>query len=133
MQKRDRNMAVGALIAAGLGYAAGILTAPKSGRETRKDIQRAAIQAKTEAEKKLKKSHSELNKLIDECKQKTKSAKKAVKEDLDLAIAKATKAKQKARVVLSAVHEGDAEDKDLQKAIVDVNKAIKHLRTFLVK
>lgn len=39
---------VGAVAA---GFAAGILTAPKSGKETRKDLKKKAVNLKTEAEK----------------------------------------------------------------------------------
>lgn len=133
MRKRDRNVAIGTLIAAGLGYAAGVLTAPKSGKETRKDIQRTAIKAKTEAEKKLKTLHSELSTLITTGKKKAKDAKSTTKTELSEALAKAQAAKEKAREILSAVHEGDAADKDLQKAIKEVNNAIEHLKKYVGK
>ena len=51
MAKTGRKLAVGTLIGAGIGYLAGILTAPKSGRETRQDIKDATLKAKTEAER----------------------------------------------------------------------------------
>ena len=49
------------------------------------------------------------------------------------ALDKGRDAKQKAREVLSALHDGEAEDRDLQKAITDATKAIEHLRDFLRK
>jgi gas vesicle protein len=133
MQKRERNIALGALLAAGIGYAAGILTAPKSGRETRRDIQRAAVRAKTEAEKNLKIMHSELDELIDQAKHAATSLKDSAADELSLAVHKAQKAKQKAREILSAIHEGDADDRDLQKAVTEVNKAIEHLKSYMEK
>lgn len=49
------KFAVGALVAAAAGFVAGILTAPKSGKETREDLKYAALKAKdtvvAEAEK----------------------------------------------------------------------------------
>jgi len=42
-------------------------------------------------------------------------------------------AKEKAREILSAVHEGDADDKDLKKAVDEASKAVAHLRTYLKK
>lgn len=133
MRKRDRNVAVGTLIAAGIGYAAGVLTAPKSGRETRKDLQRAAVKAKKEAEHTLKNLHFELTDLIDDAKKKTTKASTGAKSDFEDALEKARKAKKKVGEILSAIHEGDAEDRDLQKAIKDINKAIINLREYLAK
>jgi gas vesicle protein len=133
MRKRDRNVAVGTLIAAGIGYAAGVLTAPKSGRETRKDLQRAAVKAKKEAEKTLKNLHYELTELIETGKKKASKATTSARTEFEEAIAKAQKAKKKVGEILSAIHEGDADDRDLQKAIADVNKAIDHLRDYLEK
>lgn len=133
MRKRDRNVAVGTLLAASIGYAAGILTAPKSGRETRKDLQRAAIKAKCEAEENFKNLHTELTKHIDGAMQTGKDISKSRKADLDNAVKKAQEAKKKVGEILSSIHEGDAEDKDLQKATDEVKSAIEHLRKYIVK
>lgn len=133
MSKDGRKFAFTALLLGIIGYVTGILTAPKSGKETRKDIQNKAIKAKTEAEKKLKTLHSELSSLIEAGTSKVKIAKKSAQTGLSSALDKATRAKEKAREVLSAVHEGDADDKDLQKAIDDVNSAIDHLKKYVSK
>ena len=42
MAKTFKKFALGALFAAAIGYIAGILTAPKSGKETREDLKNAA-------------------------------------------------------------------------------------------
>jgi gas vesicle protein len=133
MKKSNRNIALGTLIAAGVGYAAGLLTAPKSGKETRKDIQAAAIKAKKEAEKKLKTLHGDLNKLIDQAKEKSTKLTASAKKELDHAIDAALLAKKKVSEVLSAIHEGESDDKDLQKAIKDVNSAIEKLKVYIEK
>lgn len=133
MRKRSKNLALGAVLLAGLGYAAGILTAPKSGKETRKDIQRAALHAKAEAEDKLKNLNAELADLIDQGKRKAKDFKDTAKVDYVEMLGHAQHARQKAREILSALHEGGAEDKDLKRAIDEVNKAIDHLQTYLKK
>lgn len=130
---KTTKFAVGTAVAAGVGYLAGILTAPKSGKETRKDIQDKAAKAKTESEKKLKELTAELNNLIATTKSKAKNAKDDAKAELHRALDKAVGAKEKAREVMSAFHEGESEDKDLQKAVTDVNKAIEHLKTYLDK
>jgi gas vesicle protein len=133
MRKRSTNMAVGAVLLAGIGYMAGVLTAPKSGKETRKDIQRAALRAKSEAELRLKELNVELGDLIEQGKHKAKDVKESAKGEYVDMLGHAQFARQKARELLSALHEGDAEDKDLKRAINEVNKAIDHLKTYLKK
>ncbi len=130
-KKSTSKIAVGAAIAGVAGYVAGILTAPKSGKETRKDIQNAAVKARADAEHKLKALHSELNDLMDEGKNRADKLGESAKKQYANAFKLAQTAREKAREMLSAVHEGDAEDQDLQKAIDDVNQAISHLKKFL--
>jgi gas vesicle protein len=128
-----KKIAIGAALAAAAGYLTGLLTAPKSGKETRDDIKSTAVKGKTEAEKELKKLHTELNDLLGDVKEKGSDLSgKTAKELKDLAD-KASAAKEKTREVLSALHEGDAEDKELKKALTEANKAIEHLRSFLKK
>jgi gas vesicle protein len=133
MNKSSKRWALGALIAAAAGYVAGILTAPKSGKETREDIKQAAENGMAEAEKRLKQLHTQMAHAVTEAKTQAESLKGTAQKDLHLAIEKATLAKEKAREMLSALHEGDAQDKELQKAIKDASKALDHLRTYLTK
>jgi gas vesicle protein len=133
MKDSTKKVAFGAMLAAAAGYLAGLLTAPKSGKETRSDIKNTAVKAKTEAEKQLKALHSELSILIDKAKVKAGPAKTKAEKDLTEVIAVALQAKEKARQVLSAFHEGGAEDKELQSAIHDVNNAVTHLKKFLTE
>lgn len=128
-----KKVAIGSLIAGVAGYVAGILTAPKSGAETRKDIKDAAELKMSQAERELKKLHTELLQLIDESKKRSHALTGKAKKEWDNAIKQATIVKQKAREILSAVHEGDANDKDLERALKEADKAIKHLQTFLKK
>lgn len=127
------NVALGTIIAAGIGYAAGVLTAPKSGRETRKDIRKKAMAAKTEAEQKLKTAHSELSKALDEAKAKTKAGKDKLTAEVKEALDKAETARQKARELLSAIHEGEAEDQDLKQAVEETKQALAHLKKYIGK
>src|SRR5438105_3930940 len=127
MKDSTKKIAIGATLAAAAGYLAGILTAPKSGKETRADVKNAAVKAKTEAEKQLKVLHSELSELIVKARAKSGPLKNKTEKELTDIIAVALTAKEKARQVLSAFHEGGAEDKELQSAIKDVNKAVSHL------
>ncbi|HEY4160693.1 MAG TPA: YtxH domain-containing protein [Candidatus Saccharimonadales bacterium] len=126
-----KAFAVGAALSALAGYVAGILTAPKSGRETRADIRDRAQASYATAEKELKKLHTELTDVLNEVGDRIESFKN--RRDVDEALKKGRHAKQKAREVLSTLHEGEAEDTDLRKAIKDATDAIEHLRNFLKK
>ncbi|TAH33960.1 YtxH domain-containing protein [Candidatus Saccharibacteria bacterium] len=126
-----RKVAIGAAITAILGYIAGILTAPKSGRETRQDIKDKAVETYSAAEKQLKSLHTELTDLIDEISDRISSF--TNRKDVSAALDKGRDAKQKAREVLSMLHDGETDDKDLKKAINDATKAIEHLREYLKK
>jgi len=133
MGKSTKRWALGAVFAAIAGYIAGILTAPKSGKETRQDIKVAAEKGISEAEKQLKKVHTQLAALMNEAKDKATTLQGAAQKELQSVIAKTNSAKEKARMLLSASHEGKADDKDLQKAIDEANKAIEHLQAYLKK
>jgi gas vesicle protein len=129
-----KKWAIGAVVAALAGYVAGILTAPKSGKETRQDIKDGVQKGVAEAEKQLKKAHTQMNELIAEGKKKAETLKGVAQKDLQIAIDKTNVAKEKARDVLSALHEGNGpEDKELRKAIDEANKSIEHLRSYLKK
>ncbi len=130
---RTGKLAMSAVVVAGIGYAAGILTAPKSGKQARRDLQKAAVKAKKEAEAKLKLLHSDLANLITQGKRQAKTTSTKAKAGLDDALKSALAAKDKARQLLSAVHEGEADNKDLQKAINEVKKATLHLKSFIKK
>jgi gas vesicle protein len=133
MDKRTKRFAIGAVIAAAAGYVAGILTAPKSGKETRKDIKDTAVKTYKTAEKELKVLHTELNNLLDQAGKKAGELKGEAQKGLDQAMDMAKVAKQKARDLLSAAHEGNADDRDLDNAVKEAKKAIDHLKTFIKK
>jgi len=133
MGKLIKRIAIGTGIAALAGYVAGILTAPKSGKETRSDIKETANKSITDAEKELKKLHSELASLLEESKTKSSELGDKASKELNSLVDKAKDSKEKARNILSAIHEGDAQDKDLRNAIAEANLAIDHIKTYLKK
>jgi gas vesicle protein len=133
MNKNFKRLALGTFIAGAAGYVAGLLTAPKSGKATREDIKTAADNTISETERQLKKLHTELTELLDETKKRGKDVSGKAKSEVDDLTVMATAAKQKAREILSAIHEGDAENKDLQKAMTEATKAVKHLKSYLKK
>ncbi len=128
-----RNVAIGSAIAAVGGFLTGILTAPKSGKATRGDIKKGANKGLAEAEKDLKKAHTELDKAIKQAKVNGGKLNAAAQKELNELLVKAKDSKEKAREVLSAVHEGDAEDQDLDRAIKAANRSVKHLKKYLKK
>ena len=133
IDKTTKKIALGTVIAAATGYVAGILTAPKSGKETRKDIKDTADKGIAMAEKQLKAVHSQLSEIISKGKEQLKKAKGVAKTDLSKAVEKATLAQGKAKEILSAVHEGAPQDKNLQKALDESKKALENLKAFLKK
>lgn len=133
MKDSTKRFAVSAAILTAAGYVAGILTAPKSGRETRKDIHDAAVTSVTEAERQLKRLHTELNDVIAQAKDRGDKVQGKAKEELEVATQATKQVKEMVREILSAVHDGRAEDKELQKAITDAQKAVKHLRSYVSK
>jgi gas vesicle protein len=134
-KRRDnyKKFAIGSAVAAVAGYLAGLLTAPKSGKETRADIRTAAEKSRIEAEKDLKRLHTELDKVIKEAKVGGDKLGVKAQQELGEVVDKAKDTKEKVREVLSAIHEGDAEDQDLQKAVKNANLAVKNLRKYLKK
>ena len=133
MKDSTKKFAVGTMVAAAAGFVAGILTAPQSGKETREDIKEGAAKGIREAERQLKKLHTELNDVLAEGTERANKLSGQAREEIDAAIVVAKRAKETAREILSAVHDGRAEDKELQKSIHDAQKAIKHLKSFIKK
>lgn len=131
MGKDAGKIALGAAIAGAVGYVAGILTAPKSGKETREDIKHAASQNITRAEKKLKSVHTDLAKQIQRAGDQATSFKGKAREEFDMLVARAKKAKDDARHALSSVHEGQGDDQDLEKALKEAEAAVKNLKKYL--
>lgn len=130
-ESNGKRVAIGAAVAGVAGFVAGILTAPKSGKETRKDIKNAAIKAKSDAEKNLKNMHSELNARLTDVKVKGEELSGKAKDEFNDIVEKAKNAKEKVREVLSSMHDGDAEDPDLKKALKDAKDSLKNLEKFI--
>jgi len=126
-QHSGRKIAIGALLAGAVGYLAGILTAPKSGKETREDIAEKAYELKEEGVEQLQDLRDELDELIKNAKDMTLALSAKAREEFDEAIVAAKDAKNKAGTVLKAIKAGEAEDPDLNKAIKQANQAKKNL------
>lgn len=138
MNKNTKRIAMGTMIAGAMGYIAGLLTAPRTGSETRTSIRNATDTSVIEIERQLKKLHTELNQLLGEVVDEQQTTTKNQKDDSQVAlegevISKATRAKQKTREIISAIHDGNADDKDLDKAVTEATKALQAMRSYLRK
>jgi gas vesicle protein len=132
-KKSAQKLAVGSAVAAAAGYVAGLLTAPKSGKETRGDIKTAASKGVAGAEAELKKLGKDLDKSLDEAKAKGASASAKAKAELKDLAAKAKDSSGKAGEVLNAVRKGEAKDEDLAKSVKQAKNALVNLRKYLSK
>jgi gas vesicle protein len=126
-----RKLAIGAALAGAVGYVTGILTAPKSGKETREDIADRADELKEGAEEQLQSAHDELNELIQSAKNKSVALGSKAREEFNEAVVRAKDAQNKAAHVLKAVHSGQADDPELSKAIKQAKQAQKNLSKYL--
>lgn len=131
MGKRSRDVALGAVIAGAAGYVVGILSAPRSGKQTRKKLAKSASKARTDAEKELKKLYKEINAYIEKAEKQITKAKTKANEERKQALKKAQDARQKVRLLLSALRDGDVDEPDLKAAIADARKAKTNLGKFI--
>jgi gas vesicle protein len=124
-----KKWALGAVLAAATGYVAGILTAPKSGKETRKDIKENVVKARAEAEKALKAVHSELEDALKAAKSTASKSGKKAKEEVEAYTEKLGTIKEKIRDILSRLRDGGVEDNELEKALDDAKKALRNAKS----
>ena len=128
-----KKIAVGAAIAGAAGYVVGVLTAPNEGKKTRQQLKKTADRTMSDAERQLKQLHSELGDLVETAKSSSDDMSGRMQKKFGDAVDNARDAKNKLREVLSAVHEGEASSKDLNRALEDAARAIDHLKQFLKK
>jgi gas vesicle protein len=133
MGKSAKRLALGAAVAGVAGYVAGLLTAPKSGKETRAELKQSGAASMNEVEKQLKILHTELGRLVEETKGKGDDMNDKAQKEFKKLVDAAKDSKEKLREVISAIHEGEAEDKDLSNALADAQRAIEHIKDYLKK
>lgn len=131
--RKEGKIAIGAAVAAGVGYVAGVLSAPRSGWRTRRKLAKSAAKARIDGEKQLKKLYTDLSATLKEAEIRTKKTKLGANKEVKKQIAAAKKTKDKAKLLLSAIHNGEATDPDLKKMIAEAKKAKTNLAKFLKK
>jgi gas vesicle protein len=126
-----KKVAVGASLAAVVGYVAGILTAPKSGKDTRKDLADKAVEVKGGAQTQLEGTLKDLTESLKKAKAQSVKLNAKARQEYDEAVVKAKDAQNKASQVLKAVRAGEAENPELNKAVKQGQTALKNLSKFL--
>jgi gas vesicle protein len=133
MNKIFNRIAVAVGLAAAIGYLAGLMTAPKSGKETREDLKRSGMYGLQEAERSLKNVSGELADLLAETKKRSNNMSDKARKELDGLVASAREAREKAREVITAFQAGNAKDDDLRMSVHQATSALNHLREYLKK
>lgn len=134
MAKEDhtgRKIAIGAAIAGAFGYLAGILTAPKSGKQTRADMAEKASDIRERAEIELAELEAELKNIIAQVKDKSVTLSAKARAEFNEAVVLAKDTQNKAASLLKAVKAGEAEDPELNKALKQARAASKNLAKYL--
>lgn len=129
--KTGQKVALGAAIAGIGGYLAGVLTAPKSGKETRLDLANKASDIKDDAGTQLAEAQKELSETLRKAQEKTLSLSAQAREEFNETVIRAKDAQNKARMVLVALKAGEAEDPELNRAVKQARQATKNLSKFL--
>jgi|SRR5579862_2271277 len=126
-----RKIAFGAALAGVVGYITGVLTAPKSGKETRADISAKAGEVKAGSLDQLEKTHKDLADALKKAQGKTKALGAQARVEFNEAVIRAKDAQNKTSAVIKAIKRGEAEDSDLNKAAKQARQALKNLGRFL--
>lgn len=128
-----RKIAVGAAIAGVAGYITGILTAPKSGKETRKDIKDKAGEVMAKLIEEVKVAQAELNKMLHMAKEKGLALNANAREGFNEAVIRAKDARNKSATVLKAVKAGKSDERELDLALKNLRLSMKNLGKYLKK
>jgi gas vesicle protein len=127
-----KKIAIGASLMTAAGYIAGVLNAPKSGKKTRQELKDTL----NGAEDRLVLLHSEISELIniaaEEFKDKSLNAHDSKKYKLTLELAKDIKSKLD--IIIQTIKKQEkSTDTDLRIAIKEAERAIRHLKDFILK
>lgn len=109
---KSKKFGLGVLIGAAAGVITGLLTAPKSGKETRQDIKDKATEWRGAAERKLKDAHKELGKLSGEAKAKAKGLQGKAKDEMESYAKKADELKDRVKNAITSIKSGDDDNDD---------------------
>ncbi|HEY4964408.1 MAG TPA: YtxH domain-containing protein [Candidatus Saccharimonadales bacterium] len=127
--RASKKLIGGAIIGLAAGYVAGVLTAPSSGKDTRKKIKDTADKSIAEIEKQLKSVYKQSQEMI----KKVLTDNHKINAKLQAALDAVEKSQAKIKRILSSLHGNDNVDEDLTQAISEAKQAMKHLGEFVKK
>lgn len=130
-ENNSKNAFLGIALGLLVGYAAGVLFAPKSGRETRQDIADAGTKFVHQAGEIIDNLQDQLNDLMGLAKDQVNTLNDRRKEELEKLVHAAKDASDKANSLYNAVKDGESDDPELKKAVENFKNAKNHLATFL--
>jgi gas vesicle protein len=129
-----KKVVIGVMAGLAAGYVAGILTAPKSGKETRQDIKEVTSRAYREVEARLKGAYADLGDLVEMGTKKAYEFSAKGRAQFDKLSDQAVAAQGKLKNALSELRsrgEDALSDEDLQSAMESAQEAKEHLTDFL--
>lgn len=112
-----------------VGYAAGLLTAPRSGKQTRRRIKKEAKSSVNDMEKQLKVVYKDTKQYLDKLAEDSPKVTTKLKEAKSTAQKSQTKVKQ----LLSAIHGEDNFDDDLESALKSAKTSLDNLKHYISK
>lgn len=102
MAKKSK-LGLGVIIGGLIGFIVGIFSAPKSGEESRKDVQKQLEQVKKSTETRLKEVYKELDQMSKEAKLQTKRAEGKARKEIEEAGIKADELKFRLKEAITIV------------------------------
>jgi gas vesicle protein len=131
MNKDVKNVGIALIAGLAAGYALGVLTAPKSGKETRNDIKDAGSKAYKAAEARLKGSYEDLSDVIAKASKQTKKLGTKGHEELDVLLAAAHDAQGRVKQLIASVRRGDATEEQFEDVVIAAQVAKDELQDFI--
>ena len=128
--KNVKKVALSAVVGAAAGFVAGVLLAPKSGKETRADLKKGAKDAAKAAHKQLDHAHQELSRYVDKAEAQAAKLGSAVKSEALDALTRGRKTRDQAATIIAAVKSGNSNDEDLDLAVKNAKAALDSLKQY---
>lgn len=128
---RGGKMLMGMVVAGMAGYLAGVLTAPKSGSETRQDIKNSAGRVVADIQERIENLREDIDDLIVIATDKSYELRGRAKNQLNDSIEAARDARSKAATITKAFRDGEADEPELNKALKQLKDAKKNLTKYL--